>query len=159
MELTACDDSSMETVCSPCLDLSVIPVVELRGKKLEWRSIYQGSYHHGSSGMVSLYWREGGLFQVATCNFLIQKILPALDKKLTDDVEGDSLVCCSWLGQCSFLTNIMMWLISDGWTSVQSRPIVNALLTTPAGTMILKALDTSRYILRMLSSLLILLSL
>ena len=33
--------------------------------------------------------------------------------------------------------------ISDGWTSIQARPIANALLATPAGTMFLQALDTS----------------
>ena len=36
MELAPCDDSSIETVCSPCLDLSVMPLVELKGTKLEW---------------------------------------------------------------------------------------------------------------------------
>jgi len=34
-------------------------------------------------------------------------------------------------------------IISDGWTSVQSRPIINALLSTPVGTRFLKAVDTS----------------
>ena len=34
-------------------------------------------------------------------------------------------------------------LISDGWTSIQNRPIINALLSTPAGCKFLKALDTS----------------
>ena len=34
-------------------------------------------------------------------------------------------------------------LLSDGWTSVSSRPIINALLSTPAGTRFLKAIDTS----------------
>ena len=33
MQLATCDDSS---VCSLCLDLSVMPLVELKGTKLEW---------------------------------------------------------------------------------------------------------------------------
>jgi hypothetical protein len=34
-------------------------------------------------------------------------------------------------------------LISDGWTSVQNRPIINGLLSTPAGAKFLKSIDTS----------------
>ena len=34
-------------------------------------------------------------------------------------------------------------LISDGWTSIQNRPIINALLSTPVGARFLKAIDTS----------------
>ena len=33
--------------------------------------------------------------------------------------------------------------MSDGWESIQTRPIINALMSTPAGTKFLKALDTS----------------
>ena len=33
--------------------------------------------------------------------------------------------------------------ISDGWTSIQSRPIINALLSTSVGAKFLKAIDTS----------------
>ena len=62
------------------------------------------------------------------------KISPALDTKLTARVEAK----ISGLLQ---LTGAM--IISDGWTSVQARAIVNALLATPAGIMFLEALDTS----------------
>ena len=34
-------------------------------------------------------------------------------------------------------------LISDGWNSTQSRPILNALLSTPAGSLFLRSVDTS----------------
>ena len=34
-------------------------------------------------------------------------------------------------------------IISDGWTSIQARAIVNALLATPAGAVFIAALDTS----------------
>ena len=68
----------------------------------------------------------------ATC--MSQKILPALDSKLTAEVEAKIL---------GLLAETGAMIISDGWTSVQARPIVNALLTTPAGAMFLEALDTS----------------
>jgi len=54
------------------------------------------------------------------------KILPALDKKLNEDIESK---------MSGLLKQTGAMIISDGWTSVQSRPIINALLTTPAGTM------------------------
>ena len=62
------------------------------------------------------------------------KILPALDKKLTAQVEAKIT---------GLLKQTGAMIISDGWTSVQSRAIVNALLAAPAGTMFLKALDTA----------------
>jgi len=61
-------------------------------------------------------------------------VLPALDKKLTDQVEAKITGLIQQTGAM---------IISDGWTSIQSRPIVNALLATPAGAMFLTALDTS----------------
>jgi hypothetical protein len=67
-----------------------------------------------------------------TC--MSNKVLPALDKKLTEQVEAK-------IKGLLKLTGAM--IISDGWTSIQARPIVNALLATPAGTMFLQALDTS----------------
>ena len=62
------------------------------------------------------------------------KILPALDEELTAQVEAK-------IAGLLKLTGAM--IISDGWTSIQARAIVNALLATPAGTMFLQALDTS----------------
>ena len=60
--------------------------------------------------------------------------LPALDKKLDEQVrkkiEG-------------LLEETGSMILSDGWTSVQQRPIINALQSTPAGARFLKALDTS----------------
>ena len=67
-----------------------------------------------------------------TC--MSNKVLPALDKKLTEQVEAK-------IKGLLKLTGAM--IISDGWTSIQARAIVNALLATPAGTMFLQALDTS----------------
>ena len=61
------------------------------------------------------------------------KVLPALDKKLTAQVEAK-------IKGLLKLTGAM--IISDGWTSIQARAIANALLATPAGTMFLQALDT-----------------
>ena len=67
-----------------------------------------------------------------TC--MSNKVLPALDKKLTAQVEAKIT---------GLLKQTGAMIISDGWTSVQSRAIVNALLAAPAGTMFLKALDTA----------------
>ena len=72
------------------------------------------------------------MLQHATC--MTTKILPALDSKLTAEVEAKIL---------GLLAETGAMIISDGWTSVQARPIVNALLTAPAGAVFLKALDTS----------------
>ena len=95
--------------------------------------------------------------QKGTCklphrNYMQTNVLPALDKKLSTLVE-------SKIEGLLQLTGAM--IISDGWTSVQARAIVNALLVTLAGIMFLEALDTSGNTLetlRMLGSLLILLS-
>ena len=57
-------------------------------------------------------------------------VLPALDKKLITLVE-------SKIEGLLQLTGAM--IISDGWTSVQDRPIINALLSTPVGAKFLKA--------------------
>ena len=77
--------------------------------------------------------------QKGTCklphrNYMQTNVLPALDKKLITLVE-------SKIEGLLQLTGAM--IISDGWTSVQARAIVNALLATPAGIMFLEALDTS----------------
>ena len=65
---------------------------------------------------------------------MMNNILPSLDKKLTAQVEAKI---------SGLLQQTGAMIISDGWTLVQSRPIVNALLATPAGTMFVTALDTS----------------
>lgn len=67
-----------------------------------------------------------------TC--MSKSVLPALDKKLTALVE-------SKIEGLLQLTGAI--IISDGWTSVQARAIVNALLATQAGIMFLEALGTS----------------
>jgi hypothetical protein len=77
--------------------------------------------------------------QKGTCKlpcrkYITTNVLPALDKKLSTLVE-------SKIEGLLQLTGTM--IISDGWTSVQARAIVNALLATPAGIMFLEALDTS----------------
>ena len=258
MELSTCDQST-ESVCSPCEDLSIIPVKQLKGTRLEWSTVckegyncrgtksclfcghlYAGGpdrtrYHLGLSRgsqkhmklcNPSKVWQNRHLEVVAELKARLQqeqlqlqnkaskevavksvnnldircalkmcpkaeevneawakviaakglpidfvddpfvraaitmtarastvyidakdadcklphrtimatKILPALDKKLNEDIESK---------MSGLLKQTGAMIISDGWTSVQSRPIINALLTTPAGTMFLKALDTS----------------
>jgi hypothetical protein len=53
-----------------------------------------------------------------------------LDLKVSECMEG-------------LIEEIGAMIISDGWTSVQDRPILNALLSTPVGAKFLKAIDTS----------------
>ena len=65
---------------------------------------------------------------------MTNKVLPALDDKL------DAKICKKIDGLIK-VTGAM--LISDGWTSIQSRPIINALLSTAVGSQLIKALDTS----------------
>jgi len=60
--------------------------------------------------------------------------IPKLDAKLEAKVKKRVDALISETGAL---------LISDGWTSVQSRPIINALLATPVGCRFLKAIDTS----------------
>ena len=72
--------------------------------------------------------------QKGTCKlpcrkYITTNVLPALDKKLSTLVE-------SKIEGLLQLTGAM--IISDGWTSVQARAIVNALLATPAGIMFLE---------------------
>lgn len=256
MELAYTPDS-METVCSPCEDLSVVPVKQLKGTKLEWSTVCKEGYncrgakqclfcgysyaggpdrtrvHMGQSSgpnkhikrcQPSPFWKKRRSEVVAELKFRLQeeqkklqekaskdaavksvaditsalhmrpspelvteawakvigakglpidfvddpfvreaifmtaragkgyigastnscmlphktcmtkKILPALDSKLTAEVEAKIL---------GLLAETGAMIISDGWTSVQARPIVNALLTAPAGAMFLEALDTS----------------
>ena len=65
---------------------------------------------------------------------LTTKQIPALDEKLNAKVlkkiEG-------------LLEETGCMIMSDGWTSTQNRPIINALQSTPAGAHFLKAVDTS----------------
>ena len=65
---------------------------------------------------------------------LTTKQIPALDEKLNAKVlkkiEG-------------LLEETGCMIMSDGWTSTQNRPIINALQSTPAGARFLKAVDTS----------------
>ena len=65
---------------------------------------------------------------------MVGSVMPALDKKLDLQV-GNKIK--------GLLEQTGAMIISDGWTSVQSRPIVNALLSTPAGSRFLQAIDTS----------------
>jgi hypothetical protein len=65
---------------------------------------------------------------------MTSKILPALDDKLTNKIkkqmQGVSAACGAVL-------------VSDGWTSVANRPIINALAALPIDLFFLAALDTS----------------
>jgi hypothetical protein len=76
--------------------------------------------------------------QKSTCmlphrTVMMKDILPALDKKMTAQVEAKI---------SGLLQQTGAMIISDGWTSIQSRAIINALLATPAGAMFITALDT-----------------
>ena len=63
-----------------------------------------------------------------TC--MSKNVLPALDKKLTDQVEAKITGLIQQTGAM---------IISDGWTSIQSRAIVNALLATPSPARVCQA--------------------
>ena len=65
---------------------------------------------------------------------MTNKVLPALDDKLNAAVAKkiDGLI-----------QETGAMLISDGWTSVQQRPIINALLSTAAGAQLISSIDTS----------------
>ena len=65
---------------------------------------------------------------------MTSKVLPALDEML------DAKVSESIKGLINETGGL---IISDGWTDVAGRPIVNALLATPAGIKFIKAVDTS----------------
>ena len=49
----ACISDSMETVCSPCVDLSAIPIKELKGTKLEREDSLR--FEAADVGSVPLY--------------------------------------------------------------------------------------------------------
>mmetsp|Transcript_27147 Transcript_27147/g.87726 ORF Transcript_27147/g.87726 Transcript_27147/m.87726 type:complete len:257 (+) Transcript_27147:412-1182(+) len=65
---------------------------------------------------------------------MTEKILPKLDDSLTEKIkkklQGVSASCGAVL-------------VSDGWTSVSNRPIINALAALPLGLIFMAALDTS----------------
>ena len=67
---------------------------------------------------------------------MTNRVLPELDEKLHTKVSKkiDGLI-----------EETGALLISDGWTSISRRPIINCLLSTPAGTVFLKAKDTSTH--------------
>ena len=65
---------------------------------------------------------------------MMYKELPLLDDKLHDRVSKKI---------SGLLKETGGLIISDGWTSTSKRPIVNALLCTPAGSQFLKAVDAS----------------
>ena len=82
---------------------------------------------------------------------LTTSCIPDLDKKLEAKVrkrvdallaETGSCLCACPACRQSVSGGL---LISDGWTSVQSRPIINALLATPVGCRFLKALFETQH--------------
>eukprot|EP00967_Tisochrysis_lutea_P078962 scaffold107829_cov22-Tisochrysis_lutea.AAC.1 len=62
------------------------------------------------------------------------KILPQFDADLDEKIKARMGVVASRCG---------VTLMSDGWTSVSNRPIVNALASTPVGSYFIKAIDAS----------------
>jgi hypothetical protein len=65
---------------------------------------------------------------------MTSKILPALDDKLTNKIKKTDA------GRVGCVRRV---LVSDGWTSVANRPMINALAALPLGLFFLAALDTS----------------
>ena len=65
---------------------------------------------------------------------MMLKVLPALDAKLNGKVSKkiDGLI-----------KETSAVIISDGWTSCQRRPIINAIVSTAAGSQLVKSVDTS----------------
>ena len=65
---------------------------------------------------------------------MMLKVLPALDAKLDAKVSKkiDGLI-----------KETGAVIISDGWTSCQHRPIINAIVSTVAGAQLVKSVDTS----------------
>ena len=57
--------------------------------------------------------------------FMMEKVLPALDAKLDAKVSKKIDGLIKETGAC---------IISDGWTSCQRRPIINAIVSTVAGS-------------------------
>ena len=85
------------------------------------------NYVDALKGTTKLPWRRQ----------LTSDVLPALDAKLDAKMSKkiDGLI-----------KETGAMLISDGWTSISMRPIINGLLATAAGTRFLKAVDTSNEI-------------
>lgn len=82
----------------------------------------------------SLNLLPGGVLQIPRRRKLTTKILPELDKELDDTIRNkiDGII---------EHTGVM--LMSDGWTNVQSRPILNVIAACPVGSYFIEALDTS----------------
>ena len=83
---------------------------------------------------AGLHYLEKGDPKLPHRKFMTQKVLPALDAKL------DAKICKKIDG---LIKETGAMLISDGWTSITYRPIINALLSTAVGSQLIKALDTS----------------
>eukprot|EP00967_Tisochrysis_lutea_P026088 scaffold30163_cov33-Tisochrysis_lutea.AAC.1 len=65
---------------------------------------------------------------------MTQKVLPALDAALDAEVSAKVHGMAESVG---------VTIVSDGWTNVQHKPIINALVSLPLGTYFLTALDTA----------------
>lgn len=76
----------------------------------------------------------GGVLQVPRRKKLTTKILPELDKELDESIRNK-------IGGIIEHTGVM--LMSDGWTNVQNRPILNVIAACPLGSYFIEALDTS----------------
>ena len=83
-----------------------------------------GTTYIGGDGDIKLPYRKGMTSQV------LPKVDSDLDKKARATVLG-------------IVEETGCLLLSDGWTSTQNLPIINALAATPLGAYFLKALDTS----------------
>eukprot|EP00967_Tisochrysis_lutea_P040565 scaffold48766_cov19-Tisochrysis_lutea.AAC.1 len=64
---------------------------------------------------------------------MTEKFHPALDQKLDNEIKTKVLGMARMTG---------LVIISDGWTSVSHKPIINTLASLPAGSYFLEALDT-----------------
>jgi|EP00962_Isochrysis_galbana_P062069 hypothetical protein len=76
----------------------------------------------------------GGELQLPKRKHMTDKVLPLLDAELDAEVKAK-------VNGLVMLTGAT--LISDGWTSVANKPIINALIAVPAGLYFIAALDTA----------------
>ena len=83
-----------------------------------------GTTYIGGDGDIKLPYRKG----------MTSTVLPKVDGDLDKKTRATVLGIVEMTG---------CLLLSDGWTSTQNRPIINALAATPLGTFFLAALDTS----------------
>jgi hypothetical protein len=82
----------------------------------------------------SLNLLPGGVLQLCRRKKLTTKVLPELDKELDTTIRTK---------MAGIIEHTGVTLMSDGWTNVQNRPILNVIASCPLGSYFIEALDTS----------------